>query len=81
MAWVYILRGQNGRYYIGSTTDLSRRLADHRRGNTHTTRRLGGELEVVASCEYSTLAEARRMERQLKAKKNPVLAVFHVRSR
>src|SRR5438034_2760472 len=26
MAWVYVLRGSSGRYYIGSTTDLKRRL-------------------------------------------------------
>jgi predicted GIY-YIG superfamily endonuclease len=26
MAWAYILRGDSGRYYIGSTTSLERRL-------------------------------------------------------
>ena len=75
MAWVYILRGASGRHYFGSTTDLARRLEEHRRGHTHTTRRLGGELEIVASLELATLREARTLERELKRKKNPQLAL------
>jgi predicted GIY-YIG superfamily endonuclease len=74
MAWVYILRGTSGRHYIGSTPDLNARLAQHRRGHTHTTKRIG-EFEVVAQREYSTLKEARDAERVLKAKKNPRLAI------
>ena len=36
---VYILQSQQTqRYYIGSTTNLARRLKDHERGNTKTTR-------------------------------------------
>ncbi len=80
-AWVYILRGEGGHHYIGSTVDLERRFAEHQRGHTHTTRRLGGSLKLVASREYATLEEARQVERQLKAKKNPQLAIFHLQSR
>ncbi len=75
MAWVYILRGSTGRHYIGSTVELAQRLEQHRRGHTHTTRRLG-ELTLAAAKEVSTLSEARQMERTLKAKKNPKLAIF-----
>jgi predicted GIY-YIG superfamily endonuclease len=75
MAWVYILKGASGRHYIGSTVDLDQRLAQHRRGHTHTTRRLGA-LDVVAAREVGTLTEARRLERTLKAKKNPSVAIF-----
>ena len=32
MAWVYILRGSNGRRYIGSTVDLEAWLTQHQRG-------------------------------------------------
>jgi putative endonuclease len=71
MAWVYILRGSSGRYYIGSSEDLPRRLAKHRRGRNHTTRRLGGELKVVISRIVYDAAEARRIEFALKRKKNP----------
>ncbi|CAN5553243.1 hypothetical protein BH18VER2_BH18VER2_09660 [soil metagenome] len=77
MAWVYILKGSTGRHYIGSTVDLEQRLEQHRRGHTYTTRRLG-ELSIAAAREFSTLKEARRIERELKAKKNPKLAIFHL---
>jgi putative endonuclease len=77
-AWVYSLRGSNGRHYIGSTTCLERRLAEHQRGHTHTTKRLREAIELLASKEYVSLDEARRIERVLKAKKNPKLALYHL---
>jgi predicted GIY-YIG superfamily endonuclease len=76
MPCVYILRGSSGRYYIGSTENLSRRLAEHRRGSNHTTRRLGEALELVISRVVESSAEARRIEFALKRKKNPRLAVL-----
>ena len=75
MAWVYILRGSSGRYYIGSTENLARRLEEHRRGSNHTSRRLGDSLELVASKIVADGAEARRLEKTLKRKKNPRLAI------
>ena len=81
MPWVYILRGSSGRYYIGSTTDLARRLEEHQRGHTHTTQRLGTDLELVASLELAALAEARALERELKRKKNPKLALYLLKQR
>ena len=80
MAWVYILRGESGRHYIGSTDDLQRRLAEHRRGSNHTTRRLGGEIELVAEREVATSAKARALEMKLKRKKNPQIAIFVLQS-
>jgi len=76
MAWVYILRGSSGRCYIGSTTDLDRRVQQHQSGHTHTTQRLGGNLEVVASLQLPTLQAARALEREMKRKKNPRLALY-----
>jgi len=78
MAWVYILRGSSGRHYIGSAVDLDARLAQHRRGHTYTTRRLGERLELVAAKEIETLNEARSIERLLKTKKNPKLAIYYL---
>jgi predicted GIY-YIG superfamily endonuclease len=78
MAWVYIIPGSSGRHYIGSAVDLQTRFAQHRRGHTHTTKRLGENLQIVASKEVATLDEARRIERMLKAKKNPELAIYHL---
>ena len=78
MAWVYVLRGSTGRHYIGSTVDLDARIAQHRRGHTHTTKRLGENLELVASKSVETLTEARKIEGILKAKKNPQLAIHYL---
>jgi predicted GIY-YIG superfamily endonuclease len=78
MAWVYILRGSSGRHYIGSAVDLDARFAQHLRGHTHTTKRLGERIEIVASKKVATLKEARKIERSLKAKKNPTVAIYHL---
>ncbi len=76
MAWVYILQGKSGRHYIGSTDDLGRRLEEHKRGSNHTTRRLGGEVRLVAQKQVATIAKARALEMDLKRKKNPKMAIF-----
>jgi predicted GIY-YIG superfamily endonuclease len=78
MAWVYILRGSSGRHYIGSAVDLEARFRQHLRGHTATTKRLGDTLEIVAKKEVTTLAKARKIERLLKRKKNPKLAIYHL---
>jgi putative endonuclease len=72
MAWVYVLRGSSGRHYIGSTTDLDRRIEQHRQGHTHSTKRLGKNLEILTALEVASLEEAR----ELKRKKNPRLALL-----
>ena len=75
MASVYILRGSSGRYYIGCTSVLERRFNEHQRGSNHTTRRFGETIELVEAVELSTMTEARKIERTLKRKKNPKLAL------
>ena len=77
MAWVYVLRGSSGRHHIGSMPDLAARLAQHCRGHTHTTKRIG-DFQILAWREYSTLKEARDIERLLKAKKNPRRAIHYL---
>ena len=81
MAWVYILRGRTGRHYIGSTENLERRIAEHRRGSNHSTRRFGGEIELIAARQLATMAHARDLELRLKRKKNPRLAVLVLKSK
>ena len=78
MASVYILQGSSGRHYIGSTVDFDARLAQHLRGHTATTKRLGEKLSVVVRKEFETLKEAREIERLLKKKKNPRLAIQYL---
>jgi putative endonuclease len=66
MAWVYILKSLNdGRYYIGSTTDLNKRLVHHKNGHTPSTKRFG-QIDLVFSQQYEKLSDARIVERKLK---------------
>ena len=78
MPWAYILRGSSGRHYIGSCVDLEARFAQHLRGHKATTKRLGEQIEIVAKKELPTLAAAREIERALKRKKNPALAIYYL---
>jgi predicted GIY-YIG superfamily endonuclease len=77
---VYILRGASGRHYIGCTENLQRRIAEHHRGDNHTTRRLGGEVQLVATRGFDSMAQARAVEIALKRKKNPQLAILALRN-
>jgi len=76
MAWVYMIRGYCGRHCIGSTENLDRRFAEHQRGKVHSTYRFGQPLELVATREMPDIQSARILERQLKAKKNPEVAIY-----
>lgn len=69
MGTVYFLRTANGRYYVGSTNDLDRRLEQHARGTVAATRWIR-PLELVFHQRYPTLTEARMMERWLKRQKD-----------
>lgn len=66
MSYVYILRSLvNGRYYVGSTNDLERRLNEHNSGKTKSIKNLR-PLEVVFSKKFITLEEARKIEVKLR---------------
>lgn len=66
VAWVYILESlEDRRFYIGSTSDLDRRLKHHLGGHTPSTKRMGN-LKLVFSQQYDSLQEARFIERKLK---------------
>jgi putative endonuclease len=66
MPYVYILQSQkDGRYYIGSTVDLNKRLKQHMGGFTPSTKRFG-EIKLVFSQKYQTLKQARYIEFKLK---------------
>ena len=63
---VYVLKDVEGKYYKGFTSDLSRRLAEHRAGKTRTTAQMG-KCEVIYTEEHNTLAEVRKRELYLKS--------------
>jgi len=56
------------------------RLAQHRNGHTHTTCRLGGEIQLIASREFGSRTEAISVERMLKRWKNPLKAVDYLQA-
>lgn len=67
--WVYILLLGNGQYYVGSTNDLERRIAQHKEWKVIATKwKL--PVELLYTREYETLSEARSAEYQLKKKKS-----------
>ena len=70
MFTTYILRNKiTGRYYIGSTNDLNRRLSERNGGQTKSTNQKGSWL-VVYTEEFSTAIEAKRRERKIKSYKS-----------
>ena len=64
-AFVYILKDENGKFYIGSTNDLQRRMKQHYSGHTQTTDRMKNFV-LVLSQRYNSLNEARRIELRIK---------------
>ena len=74
MSFVYILQCANGRYYIGSTNDIQRRLAEHRSRKTKSLRHLL-PVELIFKQEFPTSREARAAERKLKKFKTGVLLI------
>ncbi len=80
MAWVYMLRGSKGRYYIGATEDLTARVERHNTGFVHSTKRLGLPLELVASRPFTTMLEALLIEQKLKSWKSPAKALTFLNS-
>jgi putative endonuclease len=65
MAWVYILECRDGSFYVGSTTDLERRLSEHNEGigADYTRRRRPVRLRWSAS--YDRVEDAYLMEKRL----------------
>jgi putative endonuclease len=70
MYYLYILKSlKNARYYIGSTDDPKRRLAEHNAGKTPSLKHIR-PLEIVFTHECKDRIEARRLEAKLKKYKN-----------
>jgi putative endonuclease len=66
MALLYILQSERtGRFYIGSTENLARRLEEHRRGQTASTRGCG-PWKLVYQEEFESLLAAHRRELEIK---------------
>ncbi len=65
MPWMYILRCADGSYYVGSTTDLQRRIVEHNDGigAQYTARRR--LVELVYSAEFPDIRQAYAAEKKV----------------
>ncbi|HDL20277.1 MAG TPA: GIY-YIG nuclease family protein [Nitrospirae bacterium] len=73
MFYVYILQNPAGRFYIGHSNDLDRRISQHNDPHytgTRTTKRFPGPWTLVYHEEYRTRSEAMKREKQLKHIRN-----------
>ncbi|MEK7637389.1 MAG: GIY-YIG nuclease family protein [Patescibacteria group bacterium] len=67
---VYFLESEkNGRYYIGTTGNVRKRLREHNTGKSFSTKPYR-PWKLVRVERYPTLSEARKRERALKTKKS-----------
>jgi putative endonuclease len=62
---VYVLRNRQGRFYIGITDDVERRIGQHNAGESRWTRGRGPWKIVWQSKELSR-SDARKLENRLK---------------
>jgi predicted GIY-YIG superfamily endonuclease len=63
--WVYVLCNPTGKFYIGLTADVARRLRDHNTGVSKWTRKFG-PWRLVWQKGPMSLTEARKLENRLK---------------
>ncbi|TDU80857.1 putative endonuclease [Prosthecobacter fusiformis] len=68
MYQVYVIQNAEGRFYIGLSEDVSKRLVDHNEGVSKWTK-ARGPWQLVWSGDSMTLTEARKLENLLKAQK------------
>jgi len=69
MWYVYIIRNNtNGRFYIGSTNNVERRIAEHNRSKKRSVTHFG-QYYFIYSEKYANRSEAYQREMQIKAYK------------
>ena len=65
MAWMYILECRDGTFYVGSTTDLDRRLSQHQQGEGAAYTRRRRPVRLVYSVECPDVRSAYALEKQV----------------
>ena len=66
MITLYVLKGKNGKRYVGITNDLTRRLREHR-SNTSKGSQIIGEFVILHTEKYADHKSARKREKFLKS--------------
>jgi len=70
MAFLYILQSLiNHKYYIGSTVNIKRRIEEHNRGQTKSTR-FSKPYKLVFTQQFDSINQAKKIEYKLKRFKN-----------
>ena len=64
MFYVYVLKGEDGKHYVGYSSDLKVRVKQHQRGQNTSTKYQRWELIYYEA--YKTELKARERERKLK---------------
>lgn len=65
MAWTYIVECSDGSYYVGSTTDIGRRVSEHNLGFGATYTRKRRPVRLVWSAEFERISDAYFYEKQV----------------
>jgi putative endonuclease len=81
MNFVYLLQSESSRrFYVGSTDNLNRRVAEHQRGKSLATR--GRDpWNLVYTEQFDSLADARRREFEIKRWKSAQAIRFLIAKR
>ena len=66
MWYVYILKTQNGNYYVGVTNNLSRRLQEHKEGRGGHFTNYNRAINIVYAEKFYVKEQADQREKQLK---------------
>jgi putative endonuclease len=69
--WTYILHCNGGKFYVGHTDELERRIAQHESGSIPGFTRDHLPVKLVWSGECSTRDEAKAMEKRIKGWSRP----------
>ena len=68
--FMYILNSvKNGKFYVGCTNNIERRLSEHNNGYSKGSR-FNAPFELLYKEEYTSLSEARKRERFIKKQKS-----------
>ena len=73
---VYVLQNPEGRFYLGLTDDVARRLKQHNNGESRWTKGRG-PWRMVWQSEDLSLSEARKLENRMKRQKGGH-GLFHI---
>lgn len=72
MAWMYILKLSNNKYYVGSTSNLEQRLFDHSHGKSPYTKKFL-PVELKFSKQFPDIYTANKAEKYLKSLKSKIV--------